>query len=586
MDWLDTGGAMRPRDPGYDDAWAADAYDHFRADPTDVDAIADHLAAVRRPDGSIGYSRDEVAQVKSHLMSEEHLLRDYDNGGYTRARFDPSADQAEAWIRLREGRPLPQDLVMLEHELAESNYMRDHPDATYPEAHRHANQRYNWERDIPERTGEHYDSAGKDDHGSTGVLRPDPGGHDPGGVPVRDGRAEPGSQPGDRQEDSGIPGHRQTGGRDTAGDGGPDPASGPHGGELAEGRNHPVVEPVWNRAQAHDPRLLNEMRARVARGGHPGLEHILDRLTGNPAKGIPATPHDPDLWAEAYGEYQLGPARDQLSPHEFEAAHKYTVQSLVNSYLRDPQYDDARIDWFLKWMSYDFQGVEAVGIVTDSGPPRYRSVTELRRFAVDLWNSDRSHPLHSYLKTVLQNPDGSLKNDSSERWNEALGRHSQYSSFAYQLSGDMSASGWRNHMDLFDHAVDQPIDENIRVLRGLHDMSFLTAQDGMPLGGRDPALLKNQQQVEHGYMSTAVGESLAVIDKNPFRYRVELDVPKGSRGLWMGPRSAYGGQREVILPRNTHYVIEDVVPMADGSYLVRARVLTPQELGAPDTASG
>ncbi|WP_063038911.1 zeta toxin family protein [Nocardia pseudovaccinii] len=250
-DWMQSGGALRPRDPGFDDAWAAEAYDRFRRDDADVAEISSNLARVPRADGSTGFSRSEIAQIKNHLMRDEHLLHDYDSGGFTRARFDPSAAQAEAWIRLRAGRPLEQDLIMLEHELAESNYLREHPEATYPEAHVFANQRYNWETDIPDRTGERYDTLWKDDNGAAGVLRPGTGGHDSGRVPVRDDRGQPGSKSVDRQADPGIPHDKQPGRRPAAGDGRPDTAPGSDGRQLAEGRNHPVLAGDAQRSETH-----------------------------------------------------------------------------------------------------------------------------------------------------------------------------------------------------------------------------------------------------------------------------------------------------------------------------------------------
>ena len=40
----------------------------------------------------------------------------------SKCRFDPNPDMAEAWLRLRSGTHVPQDLLLLEHELAEHNY--------------------------------------------------------------------------------------------------------------------------------------------------------------------------------------------------------------------------------------------------------------------------------------------------------------------------------------------------------------------------------------------------------------------------------------------------------------------------------
>lgn len=36
--------------------------------------------------------------------------------------------------------------MLLEHEIAESSYLKAHPDATYAEAHAHANESFNWQK--------------------------------------------------------------------------------------------------------------------------------------------------------------------------------------------------------------------------------------------------------------------------------------------------------------------------------------------------------------------------------------------------------------------------------------------------------
>ncbi len=173
-----TGGSIRPRDDVQAWDWAEDAYDHFRSDDTDIAQIADHLSDVERPDGRTGFSADEIAQIKRHLMEEEHPLDDY-NGATVERQFDADPDIAEAWIRLREGRPLESDLVLLEHELTESNYFHEHPGATYREAHEFANRSHNWAQTRPGRTGENYEHGGEDRQSGARTTGPRDG-HRPG----------------------------------------------------------------------------------------------------------------------------------------------------------------------------------------------------------------------------------------------------------------------------------------------------------------------------------------------------------------------------------------------------------------------
>jgi hypothetical protein len=69
--------------------------------------------------------------VKRHLMLEEHRIEGPGTGWIEVRRFDPDEDIADAWIRLRDGRPLPEDITLVNHELAELRYLRDPPGATY-----------------------------------------------------------------------------------------------------------------------------------------------------------------------------------------------------------------------------------------------------------------------------------------------------------------------------------------------------------------------------------------------------------------------------------------------------------------------
>lgn len=155
-----TGGAMRPLDDGsvrsweLDDKWGADAYDSIR-NADDRGDVAENVRNVPRLDGSTGFTHGEIQAVKNHVFFEEHPLVG-ENGGTVMSRFDPSSDIAEAWLRLRSGNFKPQDVTLLEHELAEHRYWQQHPGVPYPEAHSAANQVANWQQDIPAPSREDY----------------------------------------------------------------------------------------------------------------------------------------------------------------------------------------------------------------------------------------------------------------------------------------------------------------------------------------------------------------------------------------------------------------------------------------------
>jgi hypothetical protein len=151
--------SRRPPDGDYELLWrwAERAYDIFRS-TDDADAIADNLQHSRRLNGSRGFTSAEIRAVRQHLFFDEQLLDADDGVEPRRALFDPDQDIADAWIRLRTGRQLPEDLVLLEHELAEAEYLRQNSQATYREAHRAANKVANWEHQIPAATREDFNA--------------------------------------------------------------------------------------------------------------------------------------------------------------------------------------------------------------------------------------------------------------------------------------------------------------------------------------------------------------------------------------------------------------------------------------------
>ncbi|WP_146067863.1 hypothetical protein [Streptomyces sp. Ru72] len=159
-EWL-TGARRRPRDILDDPAqtnWAEAAYDNFRRDSRDIAAISRNTAGVRRANGTTGFTEEEISAVKKHVFDTEHPIEDYETGQVVMRKFDADAEIADAWIRLRSGNALPEDHVLLEHELTELEYLRTHPGATYQEAHRVANQNYNWQSKVPLNKREDFES--------------------------------------------------------------------------------------------------------------------------------------------------------------------------------------------------------------------------------------------------------------------------------------------------------------------------------------------------------------------------------------------------------------------------------------------
>ncbi|WP_327738233.1 hypothetical protein OG749_35035 [Streptomyces nojiriensis] len=150
-EWL-TGGRRRPRQLLDDPAqtrWAEEAYEDFLKNDRDIETISGHSQGLARDNGSTGFTPEEIAAVKKHVFDTEHPIVDYETGGVVMRKFDADAEIADAWIRLRSGNALPEDRLLLEHELAELTYLREHPGATYQEAHRVANETHNWQNSGP-----------------------------------------------------------------------------------------------------------------------------------------------------------------------------------------------------------------------------------------------------------------------------------------------------------------------------------------------------------------------------------------------------------------------------------------------------
>jgi hypothetical protein len=136
-----TGASYRPR-PKSDlraEEWGETVYEQLRADPEFVDDLVRH-----NPD----VDPDDIAAAVRHAFVDEHTLGGGHYGPEYRGQFQSSPDNAEAWLRLRDGTATDVDRLLLNHEVAEMAYMRTHPGATYREAHAHANGVANWEENL------------------------------------------------------------------------------------------------------------------------------------------------------------------------------------------------------------------------------------------------------------------------------------------------------------------------------------------------------------------------------------------------------------------------------------------------------
>lgn len=141
-----------------------------------------------------------------------------------------------------------------------------------------------------------------------------------------------------------------------------------------------------------------------------------------------------------------------------------------------------------------------------------------------------------------------------------------------------------HEISLLDEATQRrlPIAEDLRVVRGLENIGFMRDPNGNRLEDNDPSLLEGTVQTEPGYLSTSVSRDLVTIPGGRrYNYRLNLTVPIGGRGLWVGllgfPR-LIPNVAELLLARGTRYHITTVTrDQTTGMVVLEARVLPPAE---------
>ncbi|MBC6458639.1 ADP-ribosyltransferase [Actinomadura sp. HBU206391] len=138
---------------------------------------------------------------------------------------------------------------------------------------------------------------------------------------------------------------------------------------------------------------------------------------------------------------------------------------------------------------------------------------------------------------------------------------------------------------LLDKAAAHPLPEGMRAKRGLTSLGITVYKN---YDGKDPRSLIGSECTELGYTSTSLGETVVPTTQYPVNYVLHLDIPNGHPGLWMGPRSFYPEQRELLLPRGTSYKITDAVANADGTWNLYATVrpFQPEILDGKRVADG
>ena len=112
-------------------------YEQIRRTKTDISAIVSVLNKAA-PDLKISYQ--DIYKIKRYLFIDEHDLID----GHR--CFDPDADIADSWIRLKNGCPQLHDITMIRHELYEMALVAG--GLSQDEAHKLAQEKYDYAKEC------------------------------------------------------------------------------------------------------------------------------------------------------------------------------------------------------------------------------------------------------------------------------------------------------------------------------------------------------------------------------------------------------------------------------------------------------
>ncbi|MFD4405718.1 toxin glutamine deamidase domain-containing protein [Nocardia sp. NPDC058499] len=280
-----------------------------------------------------------------------------------------------------------------------------------------------------------------------------------------------------------------------------------------------------------------------------------------------------DEAGDRYGENHLGAEFRRLPAEQQTAVRKYVAESFtVNNVLRDGAPD--REPFFTRVRD----SAAALATLYELAGGALPARADLERIGQ---NPELTPRQRTVIDTALAEPDLDSHVEQLTADQDTLSRLTAY------LGTAPSQSAFDHRITDLNTALERPIPGGpVRAVRGVNDLSFMVTADGTPLGGRDPRLLAGTTQQEPAYLSTSLG----VVPAFPGTVRIELDLPEGTHGLWLGRNGRYGYERELLLPRGTRYRISEVVANPAGDYgnirpefLIRATVLPPES--APGTSS-
>ncbi|MEU6580758.1 alpha/beta hydrolase [Nocardia sp. NPDC046763] len=369
---------------------------------------------------------------------------------------------------------------------------------------------------------------------------------------------------------------------------GPDEHHVPFRADL-EGSTGHQVEPHQENGQPHQD---SHERAHGSEPTHEGphteaqhepAAHEVAHQTG-PEVVAPA--HDPiqrfdtPEAARHYGDEILGPIRDTMSDAQLRELQRYTQKSWINDFLRAP--DPVKL---LAKLGEDEGHYRQLMRLTDGSPilPKVEMLDRLLAEHPDPRDPYLDPQLRATIEHVVNSPDPFSRLQELSRNSEKLPMMREF------FGGEPTMDVLRPVVEHLDQATNRPVPEGVEVSRGISMRSLdrFTGPDGQPLNGRNPKLLKGTIQTERGYMSTSLGPTPP--QEFRLKVRVELDVPAGAKGAWVGDRGLSGPENELVLQRQTQFLITDVIEDPHGAryddgyvdYLVKGTLVSADYVHEP-----
>ncbi|MFJ4658136.1 alpha/beta hydrolase [Nocardia sp. NPDC088792] len=310
---------------------------------------------------------------------------------------------------------------------------------------------------------------------------------------------------------------------------------------IGQPDSHPAPAREQHPVPEHDPVSHERPRHAEPDGGSPGHD--------------PIHRFDTDNAGRRYGEDTLGPIRDALPTDQLRELQQYSKKSWLNEFLRAPD----PMGLIAKLQDDHALHQQLLRLTNGSPvPPRVDVLDRLVAEHPDPRDPYLDPPLRAAIDNVLSelNPHGRI----DELW-----RNSDKLTMMREFFGtDPTMDMLRDRVNNLDQAANHPVPEGIEVCRGisLNSLDRFIDHEGLPLNGRNPRELIGTIQRERGYMSTSL--SPTPTQEFKLRVRMELDVPPGTKGIWVGDRGLSGPENELLLQRESRFLITDVVEKPGG----------------------